>query len=72
MSEIMKAIAAAMTDDWQTAKQIADKIDCWAPVSIRTRLKTYADNGNCKRELRTTQGMNKQAYYRRHQHADPA
>lgn len=72
MSEIMKAIAAAMTDDWQTAKQIADKIDCWAPVSIRTRLKTYADNGNCERELRTTQGMNKQSYYRRHPHADPA
>jgi len=76
MSEIMKAIEAAMTDDWQTAKQIADKIDCWAPVSIRTRLKTYADNGNCEREVRKAIGSSKQvyyqAYYRRHQYADPA
>jgi hypothetical protein len=72
MSEIMKAIAAAMTDDWQTSKQIADKIDCWAPASIRTSLKEYAENGDCEREVRGSHGLNKQAFYRRHQHADPA
>lgn len=70
MSEIFKAIEAALTDEWQSAKQIVDKIDCWAPVSIRTRLITFAANDGCERQLRPLPGDNQQAFYRRHQHAD--
>lgn len=51
-------IMAALTDEWQTAEQVYQKMNCWAPVSIRTRLSQLAGGGLIERRLGDTPSGN--------------
>lgn len=38
-SEVRKAVAAALTDEWQTIAQIHARIDCWTNHSVSQQVK---------------------------------
>ena len=38
-SEVRKAVAAAITDEWQTVAQIHARVDCWSQNSVSLQLR---------------------------------
>ncbi len=65
-------IKPAMTDDWQTADEIAAKIDRWTGPATRRYLNMMVESGDIERKRQGVQPTGYKMLYRRVQHADQA